>query len=432
MRRCPPPTSASSITSSTRAGSQRSMRWMSCPELDRREHRAEHPGRVGDRRPHEVRRARRDPGPHVQQLGEQRAVAVHHALRIARGARRVREHAHVVRSRRRRSRRPAVRPRRPRPTRRAAPGRRGERRVDPRRRAGRDRGSSSARRAVDDVEVVDVAEAVGRDVRARPALLEDEAHLLRPVDVHDRHEHVPAHREPVERDDRLAPVRQLERDDVAGLDAGLARARVTSRSASSWTSRVGAVPRPCLRPDVDSRRRATAREAASTSDAERLVGPPPLGEVALPERGGTARTGHCVRSRSPTPHPRRVENHTSACESAVIIAEPPAEIHDAARPRTRRARERRRRGGWDARGDRDPPRAAQAHGAVRTRRHGARDRVPRRVSIRRSRARPATARRAWRTSTRARSRCGRTTSSPSRTSTTARCSPASRSPRAPS
>ena len=56
-------------------------------------------------------------------------------------------------------------------------------------------------------------------VRARAALVEDEAHFLRAVDVHDRHEHVPAEREPEERHDRLARVRQLERDDRARLDS---------------------------------------------------------------------------------------------------------------------------------------------------------------------------------------------------------------------
>ena len=57
----PAPTSASSMIWSTRAGSQRSIRWMSCARVHRREHRAEHAGRVRDRRAHEVGRTGRDP-----------------------------------------------------------------------------------------------------------------------------------------------------------------------------------------------------------------------------------------------------------------------------------------------------------------------------------------------------------------------------------
>ncbi len=74
-------------------------------------------------------------------------------------------------------------------------------------------------RAIDDVEVVDVTETIGRQIGTGTALGEDEAHFLGTVDVHDRHEHVATHREPEEGDDRLPPVRQLERHHLAGLDA---------------------------------------------------------------------------------------------------------------------------------------------------------------------------------------------------------------------
>ena len=217
------------------------------------------------------------------QLGEQRAVAVHHALRVARRARRVREHAHVVgvgggdRSPcgRRASSTTSH------PTRRTS--RCAARRPRPDDDVQREIGELVGRRAVDDVEVVDVAVPVGGDVRARPALREDEAHLLGPVDVHDRHEHVAAHREAVERDDGLAPVRQLERDDVAGFECRRRRAR----------RRAGAPRRGCRR---RCRARAAisdqtctvasgaARSDRSTRRAERVVGPPALGEVALAER----------------------------------------------------------------------------------------------------------------------------------------------------
>ena len=194
-------------------------------QLHRREHRAEHAGRVRDRRAHEVRRAGRDPRPHVRELGEQRAVGVHHALRVARRARRVREHAHVVadRPRRRTPAGAAAVDDVPRDAPHAAPPRRASARSDDD--VQLEIGQLVGRGAVDDVEVVDVAVAIGGDVRARAALAEDEAHFLGAVDVHDRHEDVAAQREAVERDDGLAPVRQLERDDGAGLEPGRGRAR---------------------------------------------------------------------------------------------------------------------------------------------------------------------------------------------------------------
>ena len=143
------------------------------------------------------------------------------------------------------------------------------------------------RGTVDDVEVVDVAVAVGRDVRAGAALREDEAHFLVSVDVHDRHEDVAAHREAVERDDGFSPVRQLERDDVARLEAGV-------RKRGDEPQRVGVdlgvrpVPRPRLRPDVHGRVGRGAQRSIDEA-AERLVGPPPLGEV--PRRAVPAGTG---------------------------------------------------------------------------------------------------------------------------------------------
>ncbi len=97
-------------------------------------------------------------------------------------------------------------------------------------------GSSSGSGAVDDVEVVDVAVSVGGDVGAGPALGEDEPHLLVAVDVHDRHEDVATHRQPVERDDGLAPVRELEGDDVTRFETRPRASAATSRSASERIS----------------------------------------------------------------------------------------------------------------------------------------------------------------------------------------------------
>ena len=131
-------------------------------------------------------------------------------------------------------------------------------------------------RAVDDVEIVDGAVPVGGDVGARPALAEDEAHLLRAVDVHDRHEHVAADREPVERDDGLVPVRELERDDRAGLDPGVGERGDEAERVGVQVG-VGAVPRTRLRPDVDPCVRERARSRRSTR-------PPSVSSVHQPDR----------------------------------------------------------------------------------------------------------------------------------------------------
>ena len=54
---------------------------------------------------------------------------------------------------------------------------------------------------------------------AGSALAQDEADLLRSVEVHDRHQRHPEERAGVERDRGLDPVGQLERDDVVGTQA---------------------------------------------------------------------------------------------------------------------------------------------------------------------------------------------------------------------
>src|SRR5262245_64498413 len=59
------------------------------------------------------------------------------------------------------------------------------------------------------------------------SLGEDEANFLRPVDVHDGDEDEATHRQAVERDHRLAPVRQLERDEIG-------RASCRERGRSRW------------------------------------------------------------------------------------------------------------------------------------------------------------------------------------------------------
>ncbi len=289
------------------------MRWMSWPSSIGASTAPSMPGRVGDRRAHEVRRSRRDPRAHVHHLGQQRAVVVHHALGVARRARRVREHAHVVGS--------------PRGPISAAGGRGASTTSHGDARAPRECGDASGRshddvqrqigeltgcRAVDDVEIVDVAVAVGRDVRARATLPEDEAHLFGSVDVHDRHEHVAAHREAVERDDRLTPVRQLERDHVARFEPGVGEHGHQPQRVDVDVG-VGAVPRPRLRPDVDRRirrgaqrcdrraRRASRRSTTLRRGSARGA-QPGRPAAAIARRAPSSAPGH---------RPSRAENQTS-------------------------------------------------------------------------------------------------------------------------
>ena len=163
--------------------------------------------------------------------------------------------------------------------------------------------------AVDDAEVVDVPETVGRDVRPGAALGEDEPHLLGPVDVHDRDEHVAAQREAVERDDRFAPVRQLERDHVARLQP-----RASERGDES--ERIGAdvgvraVPRSRLRPDVHGRLRRGAQRPVDEGP-ERVVGPPPRREVALAQGGGDLPDRPPLVVHDVHPRSLRMENQTN-------------------------------------------------------------------------------------------------------------------------
>ena len=64
-----------------------------------------------------------------------------------------------------------------------------------------------------------MAEAVGRDQCLHTRLAQDVADLLRAVEVHDRHDDRAEIRNRVEGRSRLEPVRQLERNRVAGTDA---------------------------------------------------------------------------------------------------------------------------------------------------------------------------------------------------------------------
>ena len=65
--------------------------------------------------------------------------------------------------------------------------------------------------------------SLGGDEHLRPRGGQDVAEFLAAVEVHDRHDHRAEERRRPERRRRLHPVRQLERDDVAGPDAARAQ-----------------------------------------------------------------------------------------------------------------------------------------------------------------------------------------------------------------
>ena len=92
-------------------------------------------------------------------------------------------------------------------------------------------------------EEVLVPEAVGGDERLHARLAQDVADLLRSVEVHDRHDDRAEVRDRVERRRRFQPVRQLERDRVAGLRcrgrAGRPRRARASASTSPSVPRYG-------------------------------------------------------------------------------------------------------------------------------------------------------------------------------------------------
>ena len=247
------------------------------------------------------------------ELGEQRAVAVHHALGVARRARRVREHAHVVGVGGARSRSAGAARVDDVPRRRAARACGASASADRRpRRAARDRAARRARRRRRCRGSRRGRSGRRRCTRARRLWPRMKRTSFGAVDVHDRHEHVAAHREAVERDDRLPPVRQLERDDGAGLEPGVGE-RGDQPQRVGVDLGVGAVPRARLRPDVRRSRRARARRRRSTSAPSVSSVHQPSATVALAERGrapaapATARTSAC---RHPHP-PTRSENHAS-------------------------------------------------------------------------------------------------------------------------
>ena len=87
-------------------------------------------------------------------------------------------------------------------------------------------------------EEVLMAEAVGGHQRLHARLAQDVADLLRAVEVDDRHHDRSEIRDRVEGRGRFEPVRELERDRVAGPDAAPRRPAATRRASASTSPSV--------------------------------------------------------------------------------------------------------------------------------------------------------------------------------------------------
>ncbi len=114
---------------------------------------------------------------------------------------------------------------------------------------------------------------------AGSALAQDEADLLRSVEVHDRHQRHPEERAGVEGDRSLDPVGQLEHDDVAGpqtvrLQAAGHAERLLVDLPHRAEVRVG------RRPDPNGSRRVLKKRVAQET-TQRAVVPGPFRHVAL-------------------------------------------------------------------------------------------------------------------------------------------------------
>ncbi len=132
-------------------------------------------------------------------------------------------------------------------------------------------------------QVVALADARHDDEGPGPALAQDEADLLGPVEVDDRHQGDAEHGAGVEGDGRLDPVGQLEGDHVA-------RARARGRAGRRPRAAPPRRPRrPCRgrvgrRPDAEAPARVL-EEAVAQELPERAVVPGALGPVALGQLG---------------------------------------------------------------------------------------------------------------------------------------------------
>ncbi len=136
------------------------------------------------------------------------------------------------------------------------------------------------------------ASARGSTSSARAALAQDEAELAAAMDRQDRVRHRAEARHGEQRDDRLAPVRELHGDDVAGTDA---ERRETGRHAlrrrgQRRRTTCGLAPSTIASRSGD--RAAVAANACQTVSSRHS----PVAPIAVGERRGVRRTEH-VRAR---------------------------------------------------------------------------------------------------------------------------------------
>ena len=138
--------------------------------------------------------------------------------------------------------------------------------------------------AVDDLSKVHVSVGHRGDIGLGGTLVEDERHLLAPVDMGDRHQDVAAHGQPGKRHHRLPPIGELEGHHRAGSDALVAQQRHQPTGLGVDIGE-GAVPVVSAGVDVD-RGAGSGGQPFGHSSAECGVVPPPLVHISLLQVAG--------------------------------------------------------------------------------------------------------------------------------------------------
>ncbi len=165
-------------------------------------------------------------------------------------------------------------------------------------------------------QVVALAEAGHDDERPGPALPQDEAHFLRPVEVHDRHQGHAEHGAGVERDRGLHPVGQLEGDDVTRNQPEDAQAaRHAERLVVDVADRaeVGIGRRPDAKAPARVLEQGVAQELPEGAVVPRAFGPVALGQrrrdraelEAGPGHADSMKNSASLRCCAPLP-PKRI------------------------------------------------------------------------------------------------------------------------------
>lgn len=133
------------------------------------------------------------------------------------------------------------------------------------------------------------AEPLGGDEDPRLARGQDEAQLSGAVEVHDGHHHRAQERRGPERRGGLHPVRQLQRDHVAGADPAVPQARCQSAGDPFHVAEISA-PRPDLRVHLEPDFRLRGQPGGEQV-TEGFAGPPTLLFVAPDQVGGNLSHG---------------------------------------------------------------------------------------------------------------------------------------------